>query len=82
MNTNAMEVFKSAFLQTSGVSMTTYSLSIRLIAAVLICIAAVLVVSHFLNGNHKESDTFVLDLTGFGAKVFIAVCFSLLFLIY
>lgn len=82
MNTNAMEVFKSAFSQTSGVSITTYSLSIRLIAAVLICIAAVLVVSHFLSGNHKESDTFVLDLTGFGAKVFVAVCFSLLFLIY
>ena len=33
-------------------------------------------------GKIKESDTFVLDLTGFGAKVFVAVCFSLLFLIY
>lgn len=82
MNTNAMEAFKNAFSHVSGVSIATYSLSIRFIAAVLICIAGVLVVSHFLNGNHKESDTPVLDLTGFGAKVFVAVCFSLLFLIY
>ncbi len=82
MNTNAMEAFKSAFSQASGVSIATYSLSIRLTAAVLICIAAVFVVSHFLNGNAKESDTFALDVIGFGARVFVAVCFSLLFLIY
>lgn len=82
MSSNAMDVFKAAFTQTSSVSIGTYSLSIRLIAAGLICIAAVLVVSHFLNGNHKESDTFVLDMSGFGIKVFVAVCFSLLFLLY
>lgn len=82
MSSNAMDVFKAAFTQTSHVSIETYSLSIRLIAAMLICVAAVLVVSHFLNGNQKESDTFVLDISGFGIKVFVAVCFSLLFLLY
>lgn len=82
MSNNAMLAFKTAFSQTSGVSIVTYSLSIRLIAAVLICIAAVLVVSHFMSSSHKESDTFMLDLTAFGAKLFVGVCFSLLFLIY
>ena len=82
MSTQAMEVFKSAFTQASTVSISSYSLSIRFIAALLICIATVLVVSHFLSGNHKESDTFLLDVTGFGVKLFVGLCFSLLFLIY
>lgn len=82
MSINTMEVFKTAFSQACGISMDTFSLFIRFSAAILICIAGVLVVSHFLNGSHKESDTFVLDITGLSVKVFIAVCLSLLFLIY
>lgn len=82
MNRGAMDVFQSVFSQTSGVSIVTYSLSIRLIAAVFICIAGMLVVSHFMDSAHRESDTFLLKVTGFGVKVFIGICLSLLFLIY
>lgn len=82
MSEAAISIFKAAFSQTSNLSMGTYSLSIRLVAAALICIAAVMVVAHFMNGQQKESDAFVLDVTGFGIKVFVAVCFSLLFLLY
>tara|TARA_Y100000588_G_C13746680_1_gene707952 strand:- start:207 stop:455 length:249 start_codon:yes stop_codon:yes gene_type:complete len=81
MNENAMNVFKTAFTKTSGISVDFYSTSIRTLSAMLICIAGVLVVSHFMSGNHKESETFVLDLTGFGVKVFFGLCLSLLFLI-
>lgn len=81
MNTNAMDVFKSAFLKTSGVSLVSYSMSVRFIAAILICVAGILAISCFMNQSNKESETFMTEFVVFWAKVFIGVFLSLVFLI-
>lgn len=82
MNTNAMEAFKVAFSQTSGVSLESYSTSFRFVAAILICIAAILAVSGFMSQSNKESESFMADSVVFWIKIVVSICLSLVFLTY
>lgn len=78
---HATQVFQQAFRKASGFSPESISLFIRLTAGLLICTCAVLVIAYFLNSSQRENEAFVLDLVGFSAKLFIAMCLALLFLL-
>ena len=80
--TDIAKQFAASFSQAaSGISVKTYSSSIRFIAIMLVIIAVMWSINHFLSPGEREQEGFVISMGSRLIRIVIGVCLFILFLI-
>ena len=82
VKTEIAKQFAASFSQAAGnISVKTYSSSIRFVAIMLVIIAVIWSINHFMSPGEREQDGFLIRMGSRLIRIAIGVCLFILFLI-